>query len=235
MPPPTLVLWDIDFTLIASMGLGRAIYQRIFSGLPRQQLDELTALAGRTDREVIIRGLRLRGDEPTERTIGRVIDALVDGFRARAHELSSRGGVLPGAQAALSTLDTDEHVRQSVLTGNVLEVARMKLEAFGLTRYLDLDIGAYGDDHADRAELVPIAVARTTARTGFHIGAQRVVLIGDTPNDVAAAQRNGARAIAVATGRYSAAELAAAGAHTVFDDLTDTAAVRDAVLTPAAR
>lgn len=73
-----------------------------------------------------------------------------------------------------------------MLTGNLREVARIKLEVFGLDSHLDLDSSAYGDDHRDRAELVAIAQSRTSARTGTIFGNRNTVLIGDTPNDVEA-------------------------------------------------
>ena len=118
---------------------------------------------------------------------------------------------------------------QSVLTGNTRPSAEIKLRAFDLDRYLDLDIGAYGTDDDTRANLVDIARQRAEKAHGASFDAGATVLIGDTPNDVAAAQASGARIIAVATGKDSAADLAAAGADTVLPDLTDTAAVLAAI------
>ncbi len=119
---------------------------------------------------------------------------------------------------------------QSVLTGNTREAAEIKLRAFGLDRYLDLDIGAYGTDDDTRANLVKVARQRAEqAARGITFDTATTVLIGDTPNDVTAARDGGARIIAVATGSDSAADLAAAGADTVLDDLTDTPAVLAAI------
>jgi len=99
---------------------------------------------------------------------------------------------------------------QSVLTGNTREAAEIKLRTFDLDQYLDLDIGAYGADDT-RANLVKIARQRASAARGIAFAPATTVLIGDTPNDVAAARDGGARIIAVATGSDSARDLAAAG------------------------
>ena len=125
-------------------------------------------------------------------------------------------------------------VVQSVLTGNVPAMARAKLAAFGLGAHLDLDVGAYGDHHEVRAELVHLARGRACAAYGREFGGQATVLVGDTPLDVEAALATGARAVGVATGGPTAAELAAAGADVVLPDLTDTAAAVAAIVGAAA-
>ncbi len=127
-------------------------------------------------------------------------------------------------------------VRQSVLTGNIRPVAEVKLAALGLRDPLDLCIGAYGDDHEVRSELVGVARRRAAAvhgRSPDDFDGLSTVLIGDTPLDIEAALASGARAVGVATGRHSAADLLAAGAHAVLPDLTDTDLVVQAILSPA--
>jgi len=116
----------------------------------------------------------------------------------------------------------------------VRPVAEAKLAAFGLDGYLDLAIGAYGEEHEIRAELVHLARARAAAAYGRDFRGPATVLVGDTPLDVAAAAETGARSVAVATGGSTAAELAAAGADRVLPDLTDTAAVLAALAPPSA-
>jgi Predicted phosphatases len=125
-------------------------------------------------------------------------------------------------------------VVQSVLTGNVPAMARAKLAAVGLDAHLDLDVGAYGDHHEVRAELVHLARARARAAHGREFGGTATVLVGDTPLDVEAALATGARAVGVATGGPAAGELVAAGADAVLPDLTDTAAVVAAITGAAA-
>jgi phosphoglycolate phosphatase len=121
-------------------------------------------------------------------------------------------------------------VVQAVLTGNVRQIAEVKLSAAGLASHLDLGIGAYGESHEVRAELVHLARANAARRYGAGFAGEQTVLVGDTELDVAAALATGARAVGVATGGTTAGELAAAGAHAVLPDLTDTAATLAAVL-----
>ena len=121
-------------------------------------------------------------------------------------------------------------VVQSVLTGNVRAMAEMKLSALALDAHLDLEIGAYGESHEVRAELVHLARDNAARRYGTDFSGPATVLVGDTPLDVAAALQTGARVVAVATGGTTAARLAASGAHAVLPDLTDTEAVLAAIL-----
>jgi len=118
---------------------------------------------------------------------------------------------------------------QSVLTGNMEVTAAAKLAALDLDPYLDLRVGAYGDEHEIRADLVPLARARAAAAYGGDFAGRATVLIGDTPLDIEAAQLSGARSVGVATGGFSAAELAGAGADAVLPDLADTARVLAAI------
>jgi hypothetical protein len=122
------------------------------------------------------------------------------------------------------------YVVQSVLTGNVRQVAEMKLSMAGLAGHLDLGIGAYGEAHEVRAELVHLARANAARRYGTGFPGEQTVLVGDTELDVAAALATGARAVGVATGGTTADKLAAAGAHAVLASLADTAATLAAVL-----
>jgi phosphoglycolate phosphatase-like HAD superfamily hydrolase len=216
-----VVLWDIDHTLIESRGLGREIYERVFPTVTGHPLRELATVHGRTELDIIHNTLELHDLEPTEQAINELATALADGYRAALHELTARGRVLPGVWQALDALRAEPGIQQSVLTGNTTEVARIKVEAFGLDRYLDLSIGAYGDDHRDRAELVTIARKRATHQLGTPIPAAQVVLIGDTPSDVNAALTAGTQIIAVASGKYTVEDLRTAGAETAFENLTD--------------
>ena len=121
-------------------------------------------------------------------------------------------------------------VVQALLTGNIRPLAEVKLGALGLTDHLDLDVGAYGDVHEVRSELVGPARRRAALAYGAEFGGMATVLVGDTPLDVEAAVVTGARAVGVATGGFSMAELARAGAHAVLPDLTDTSRVLAAIL-----
>lgn len=227
-----LVLWDIDYTLMTSDGLGERVYGRVFQEMFGRGLPGLAVLAGRTDRAIIADTLALAGvEEPA-----RHVDAFLAGLAAQAplvRDLAlERCTALPGALAAVKALAAasgDLWIAQSVLTGNTRALAEVKLAALGFTSFFDLDVGAYGDHHEVRAELVHLARQRATSVYDRDFAGQATVLIGDTPLDVAAALATGARVAGVATGGSSAAELAAAGAHAVLTDLSDTAAVLAAI------
>ena len=161
--------------------------------------------------------------------MGELVNALIDSYEAGRDEFASRARVLPGAREALAALESEPTVHQGVLTGNLRAVARIKLVSLGLEQFLDLETSSYGDDHADRAELVTIARERAARQLDTQFDPDDTVLIGDTPRDVAAALTAGVRVIAVATGRNRIEELRAAGAVDVLENLEDTVRVRKLV------
>lgn len=222
-----LVLWDIDRTLIDIPGMGRLVYERVFPTVTGRSLQALASLHGQTDLRIMHDTLTLHGIEPTGQIVARLAEALAGGYRDARDELVARGRVLPGVREALDALAREPGVHQSVLTGNSGDVARIKVEAFGLDGYFDLSIGAFGDDHRDRAELVGIARNRAAQQLGVTFGVEQVVLVGDTPNDVHAAVTSGAHIIAVATGGYSVDDLRACGAKTSLQSLADVSLVAE--------
>ena len=121
-------------------------------------------------------------------------------------------------------------VVQSLLTGNIRALAEVKLGALGLTDHLDFEVGAYGDVHEARSELVGPARRRAALAYGRDFSGEATVLVGDTPLDIEAALVTGARAVGVATGGFSVADLVAAGAHAVLPDLADTRRVLTAIM-----
>ncbi|MBP2336076.1 phosphoglycolate phosphatase-like HAD superfamily hydrolase [Saccharothrix coeruleofusca] len=227
--PRLLVLWDIDHTLLASRGVGREMYVRAVPAAFDRPFVDLADVSGRTELDIIADTLVLHGVEPTRANATRLAEALTACYEAARTELAERGRVLPGAREALVALADDPTVHQAVLTGNLRSVARVKLEAFGLDRYVDLNSSAYGDDHNVRAELVRIAQRRAAERTGGSFDGADTVLIGDTPRDVEAARTAGVRVIAVASGGSGVDELKRVGAEAVLPDLTDVAALKKAV------
>ncbi len=224
------MLWDIDYTLLNAGGVGRVVYGSVFRDLFGRDPEVLAPMAGRTERAIIGDTLAMAGiSDPA-----RHVDEFVAELARRAPDFQAmfeaRGHALPGAAAALAAVAAlGPVVVQSVLTGNVPAIAEAKLAAFGLDLYLDLDVGAYGDHHEVRAELVHLARRRACAAYGRDFGGKATVLVGDTPLDVAAALSTGARAVGVATGGSTAAELAAADADAVLPDLSDTRAVVAAI------
>ncbi len=225
MGTTTLVLWDIDHTLIESGGVGGRIYAAAFEKVTGRRLEHMAELSGRTEPVIFRETLQLHGIDDQGDLFDRFAEEQARGYAEHADELRTKGRVRPGAAEALRTLASRDDVIQSVLTGNIRQSAQIKLATFGLDRYLDLDIGAYGTDDDVRAKLVEIARQRAAAAHGVQFDRDSTVLIGDTPNDVKAARDGSARVIAVATGKDSMDDLADAGADTVFADLTNTDAL----------
>ena len=220
-----LILWDVDHTLIENAGVSKLIYAAAFEELTGRRPDFTAPTEGRTDPGIMrafyqVHGLAM---PPWER----VESALVQAGACHADLLKAKGSVLPGADAVLRLLGERSDVVQSTLTGNIRANALVKLATFGLDSLLDLDIGAYGSDGERRADLVGAARRRFADARG-HVP-DRIMLVGDTPRDVEAALSGGAEILAVASGIHSHADLLAAGAGTVLDDLTDSARVLTAL------
>jgi phosphoglycolate phosphatase-like HAD superfamily hydrolase len=232
-----LVLWDVDYTLINPARVGRVLYEMAFREMFGGAAPRTGTLSGRTDSAIALEVLTAAG-LPDPRAL---VPAFQATMAARADEMAGllreRGQVLPGAAEALAAVaglaGPGTLVVQSLLTGNIRRLAEVKLGALGLLGQLDLDAGAYGDLHEDRAQLVPAARLAAARGYGADFSGQATVLIGDTPLDVEAALATGARVIAVATGEYDTDQLAAAGAHCVLPDLTDTARLLTEILAPA--
>ncbi len=224
------MLWDIDHTLISVRGLSGEIYSTVFQQLTGRTAERVADMAGRTDRAITSETLRHHGIEPTDDLMLRFMDALGNAYSERRGEIKARGRVLPGAQAVLEALSTRADVVQSVLTGNMKPIAVCKLSAFGLEGFVDVEVGAYGLDHAERPPLVRLAQDRAGRKYGETFDASRTVLVGDTPHDVHAGHQGGARVVAVASGASSEGDLRAAGAEVVLRSLADTDAVVRAVL-----
>ncbi|MFJ6620033.1 HAD family hydrolase [Kitasatospora sp. NPDC091335] len=217
-----IVLWDIDHTLIDNAGVSKEIYAAAFEAVAQHRPSAPAVTEGRTDR-LIMREMFDR-DGLVQPGWDAVQAALEAAGRARSEALRLRGRALPGVREALTAVAQEPGVVSSVLTGNIAANAQLKLAAFGLDDLVDLEVGAYGADHRDRAALVEVARDRIHVAHALPAGAP-VVLVGDTPRDVEAALTNGVHIVAVATGVHSASDLRVAGAEVVLPDLTDTAAL----------
>jgi phosphoglycolate phosphatase len=216
-----LVLWDIDGTLVHSAGHGRFAFEEAFQAVVGHT-PEPVEYAGRTDHQI---ALAMLGGERDH--LPRVLEELAGALEARKEAMRADGHAFPGVAEVLEALDARQDVVQSLLTGNIEANAAVKLSAFGLERWLDFEVGAYGSDpHEERSDLVAVARGRAAAKYGEAAGA---VLVGDTPLDVRAAQHAGARAVAVATGYADREALRASGPDAFLDDFTDTAAAVAAI------
>lgn len=224
-----LILWDIDGTLTR----GRLVvgaYNRALRAVYRLE-GELARVdaAGKTDQQIALETLALHDWREEE------IRGLLPAFRAayvaeverQREELARDLVVLPGAPRVLEEL-ARRGVRQTLLTGNFEEVARLKLAVVGLEHYFDFRVGAFGSDHHDRNCYVPIALTKLSQTHGVSVAPSEVLVIGDTPRDIACARAHGARVISVATGQYSARELARHQPDALLENLADVeAALRE--------
>jgi phosphoglycolate phosphatase len=229
-----LVLWDVDYTLVDSDGLGRQLYQTAFTEMFGRPMPQPGSMSGRTDRDIALEVLTLADLAEPERFLGPFHLVMAAHAAGLAGLVVERSRVLPGAAEAVAALAAlaGRDVVQSLLTGNIRPLAEVKLGPLGLTEHLDLDVGAYGDAHEVRAELVHLARDRAARVYDDDFSGPATVLVGDTPLDVAAALATGARAVGVATGQFTAGELAASGAHAVLPDLADTGRTLAAILAP---
>jgi phosphoglycolate phosphatase-like HAD superfamily hydrolase len=224
-PVDRLILWDIDGTLVHTAGVGGAAFasaiETIF-GVPAGHHG--VSLAGKTDPQIargILTVLDLHDDAGTHLAgLLAETERLVAAGRDR---IRAGGRILPGVLDVLETLARPGTV-QTVLTGNTAANAAVKLDALDLRLWLDLEVGAYGSDDADRNSLVPIALERVERRYG-PVDRAGIWVVGDTPLDAACARAGGAHCLLVANGFAARADLDAAGADRVVDDLTDTEAV----------
>lgn len=226
-----MVLWDIDGTLVHTAGVGAEAFTTAIEtlwGVPAA--GHGVSLAGKTDLQIgqeILTVLALHddnGDGEAADRLSRLIaetERLVEEGQDR---IRTNGKVLPGVPELLAALDADPGTVQTLLTGNTAANAASKLGAFGLADQLNLELGAYGSDNADRNVLVDVALARIEARHG-PVDRRHVWVIGDTPLDAACAHAGGVRCLLVSTGFAPREALDTCGADHVLEDLTDTETV----------
>ncbi|MGQ0778205.1 MAG: HAD family hydrolase, partial [Pseudonocardiales bacterium] len=228
--PVRLLLWDVDHTLLELHQLHYDLYARALPAAFGRQVDELPDMTGRTDRDSSTEYLRAHNIEPNDENLTRFWNTLVEQLDTVQDNLPQIGSTTHGAEATLAVLAEVPDLYQSVLTGNVRALAERKLSAFALDKYLDFDIGGYGEDSAIRSDLVTTARDRLTAKHYVTVELAHTILIGDTPRDIEAAHSSGSRIVAVATGKSTYKELAESGADVVIADLTNPRQVLDALL-----
>jgi phosphoglycolate phosphatase-like HAD superfamily hydrolase len=227
-----LVLFDIDGTILLTAGAGRrAIVAALAEEVADTSAFDGIRFDGKTDPQIVAELLEAAGrPEPRESPRVRALCRRYVGLLARELERpTTRTTVMPGVHPLLDRLEAEAGVVLGLLTGNLAEGAALKLRSGGIdpTRFL---VGAYGSDAAHRPDLPAIAARRAEPLFGRVPAGAEVVIIGDTPADVACGAGIAARAVAVATGAYSVQDLTACGAHAVFEDLQETEAVLTAIL-----
>jgi phosphoglycolate phosphatase len=209
-------MWDIDYTLLRGGGVAGSAWKRAFTELTGQDWRVTPAFGGRTDLDICAEVFASHGvtDCTPERFFARYVKEVLD----NRHLFAEFGALMPGVRDVLARLGDDSEVVQTLVTGNVPEVAAAKVAAFGLSDAFDAEVGGYGTDDSVRSTLVRRSLERARAKYGHDFDP---VVVGDTANDVSAALANGALVVAVATGQTSADDLVAAGAHVVLPNLSD--------------
>ena len=222
-----LLMWDVDGTLVRAGDLGAAVFDMALEAVLGLRPAERVRMSGKTDPQIVMEYLHQLELEEDDELVRKVLNGIEENLAAAAAagELHAGGYACPGAAEVLAELAGDSRVLSTLVTGNIVANARVKVAAWGLDPWLDLDVGAYGSDHADRDELVPLALGRVREAYGVSLDPFDTWVIGDTPRDLQCARAAGARCLLVGTGRYSTTELAALGADVVLEDLSDTAAV----------
>jgi phosphoglycolate phosphatase-like HAD superfamily hydrolase len=225
---PTLLLWDIDGTLACTDRAGERALIRAMLDLYEHDLGGKLPidLRGRTDTSIardLLTHFKIEAT-PEEQlklrtTYLALLPQMLPAGKAKLH---------PGIAEALAAVHEHAEIHQGLLTGNLREGAKLKLEHLGIWHYFEF--GAFADDSSNRNELGPFALARAKEKLGIDFPPERVYIIGDTPHDVACGKAIGAKTIAVATGTFSVAELAAEKPTLTLADLSDTKAFLKAVL-----
>jgi len=215
----TVLLFDVDGTLISTGGVARRALERAFEVRHGRTGALAFDLGGMTDLAIVRDGLAALGSglggaaldaeiEATLVTYLGILESEIAGATVRVHD---------GIMRALDAADAEPRVACGLGTGNVREGARIKLGAAGI--YHRFAFGGFGSDHVERAALLRAGAERGAARLGQGPGACRVVVIGDTPRDIAAARAIGAECVAVATGGTPLDELRAHAPDFAFPDL----------------
>jgi len=215
---PTVLLFDIDGTLVTTGGVGRRAVERAFERAHgRADACSLIRFDGMTDRSITRLGLEAIGVAPTDEAIDQVLDIYLGELQAElllsTPETYRVHVGVPEALAAASA----RGMALGLGTGNLERGARLKLEHVGL--YHHFDFGGFGSDHELRVDLIRTGALRGAQRLGVPVSACRVVVIGDTPKDIDAARGIGAESIGVGTASFSAQQLLEHGATYAFDDL----------------
>jgi phosphoglycolate phosphatase-like HAD superfamily hydrolase len=213
-------MWDIDYTLLRGGGVASRAWKAAFTELTGVAWRQTPIFGGRTDLDICAETFSTHG--VTDCTPELFFARYVEEVHVNRHLFAEQGALMPGVRDVLDRLSADPGVVQTLVTGNVPQVAAAKVAAFDLTDAFDAEVGGYGTDDSVRATLVRRSLERAEAKYGQRF---QPVVIGDTANDVTAALANGAIAIGVATGGTTMADLVMAGAHAVLPDLSDVDAV----------
>lgn len=223
------MLWNIDLTLVDVAIVARDAYAEAFRAVTGRPLVKLVPPLGRPDSEIVFETLAVNGVQAEDDHLPAFLSALAAAFADRRGRLAKEGRMMPGAKDALKSVSRLDGVVQTVLTGTIKSNAVLKLQAFGLDKYIDFELGGYGEEPYPKATLLQVAQGRAKQRLGTAFTAANTVVIGDSTRDVQAAKIGGAAMIGVASGRSMTAELRDAGADLVLPDLSNASEVVSAI------
>jgi phosphoglycolate phosphatase-like HAD superfamily hydrolase len=217
---PTVLLFDIDGTLVTTGGAGRRSMELAFARLHgRRDACDSFSMSGMTDRAIARKALQAIGAEDSTGAIDAVIAAYLAHLAEEVHKVDDRNyRVFPGMREAVREARSRAGFAVGLGTGNVREGARVKLERVSI--YDQFAFGGFGCDAEDRTELIRCGATAGAAQLGAPVESCRVVVIGDTPKDVHAAKGIGAECIGVGTGSFTPEALMEAGADAAFPDFT---------------
>lgn len=232
----SLVLWDIDRTLLYVGEIDRQVYRETFAEIVGRPAERLPARGTGVTMPLAIRSLLLDNGVPASdvpRLLPRMVELLPRCLAAHEEALRERGVLMPGAVSALKAVQEQTHCVPTVVTGNLRPNALLKLGVFGLDAFLDTEIGGYSSDDEHRPALVAVAQERAQAKFRAAFTRSNTVIIGDSLEDVRTGVEGGASVIGIASGKTTARELAAAGADAVLDSLEDVPRLLGEVMTLA--
>lgn len=226
-----LILFDIDGTLLWSDGAGRRAMERALVEVFGAAGPAGYRYDGKTDRQIVRELMRAEGhdDERIDAAMERLTERYLAELEVELGLDDAQVQLLPGVRELLDALEMRADVVLGLLTGNLAGGAAAKLRAAGLD-IARFKVAVFGSDHEHRPALPALARDQARGMIGAEFPGDRIVIIGDTPHDIACGREIGARAIGVATGRYPMDELREHRPTAVFPDLRDTAAVVAAVL-----
>lgn len=218
---PTLILFDIDGTLLTTGGVGKAAFEQALCVQFGDRVDAAHInFAGKTDWEILQALLRPLGysDAAIAEQMARFVGVLHDQMQTLIEAYAV--AALPGTLALIERLAADPRARLGLVTGNAGLTAPLKLREAGFDPAC-FPVGAFGHESALRADLPPLAVARAARHWQTAFAPHRIVIVGDTPNDIICARSVNGRAVGVLTGHVGRAALAAEDPYAILDDLTD--------------
>ena len=200
-----LVLFDIDGTLIRTGGAGVKAFEGTFLkafGIP--EATKTLKFSGRTDTSLVREGFLLHGIEPSAKNFKRFFGT----YPLLLEELLGQlpGSVCEGVDQFIAALHGQQRrAALGLLTGNVRRGAELKLRRYNLWQHFPF--GGFGDDDEDRNCIAAVARERGERVVGHTLQGEEILVIGDTPLDIACGKSIGAKVLAVATGNFSLEEL----------------------------